>query len=130
MLLGDIPNWPAILNAYGPRAAELLEAGWYFEEGGCFGMALAIGDAVRRTTGERVQYAAKTTTGVHAIAVVRGRGLDWQGTVEDLRDYKIMSHRTLIALAHRYGSDSAGLAADRDWAAKVLNLARELADED
>lgn len=36
----------SILNMFGPKAAELLEAGFHFEEGGCFGMALAITDVL------------------------------------------------------------------------------------
>ena len=118
------------LDRYGARAAELREAGWYFEEGGCFGMALAIAHAVE-AAGGTAQLAVRQEPGVHAIACIRGRGVDWQGTVSDLTGYHSMTRARFNRTAAEHGHDAAALRADQLWANDTIRLALELAaDED
>lgn len=67
--------------------------------------------------------------GLHAIAVIDGQGLDWQGTVRDLIGYEIVSPRRFAMLARQAGHAVEDLEADRAWAAEVIRLAYELAAE-
>jgi hypothetical protein len=124
----EVSRLIAALDRYGARATELLEAGWYFEEGGCFGMALAIADAIKAAGGV-AQLAVRAEPGVHAIVRVRERGVDWQGTVSNLTGYRTMSRERFYATAAKYGHDAAALQADQRWAAETIQLALELAAE-
>jgi hypothetical protein len=92
-------------------------------------MALAIARAIE-AAGGTAQLAVRPEPGVHAIACIHGRGVDWQGTVSDLTGYLIMSPARFNKTAAEHGHDAAALHADQRWAAETIRLALELAAED
>src|SRR3954471_24089543 len=61
-------------------AVEASGAGWHFEEGGCWGMALALYDAFK-SLGEHPQLMLQTDDFTHALVLVGGQLFDYNGAV-------------------------------------------------
>lgn len=107
-----------------PLACERHEIdGFYFEEGGCWGMALAIHD----TYGG--QIVVRQTDFVHAYVRVENALYDWQGLASDPPESSLqpVSAQALIELTcNTYGADEFDILGDHQTAMSVLHMADEL----
>lgn len=109
-------------------AAQQLEAGYYFEEGGCIAMAMALQKALHRD-GCATQLSRKPSVnhlfvrGAHWTADHQGWGMLDQDAASRLIT---LSHSECRGLAHQWGiTDS--LEGDVEWAASIIECARGLA---
>lgn len=99
-------------------AADQAEAGWYFEEGGCWGMALALRAALG---GEIVVRDGFT----HAYVRAQGKTYDWQGE-STFTGGRVVTRDQLVqeALANDCSKDQ--LDADVAWADQIIENARHM----
>jgi hypothetical protein len=99
-------------------AADQAEAGWYFEEGGCWGMALALRAALG---GEIVVRDGFT----HAYVRAQGKTYDWQGE-STFTGGRVVTRDQLVQEAIRNGCSAEGLDADTAWADQIIESARHM----
>jgi len=102
------------------QAAENVCAGFYFEEGGCWGMALELQAALG---GELL---VRTGDFVHAYVRVDGALLDWQGVAKPRDGLVPMTTEAFIAYAEKNGADAHALESDRAWARECIATAQAL----
>lgn len=99
---------------------DQAEAGWHFEEGGCWGMALAL----RTALGPGSEIVVRDDF-VHVYVRARGRTFDWQGEC-DFSGGRVVSRDQLITEALAHGCSQEQLDADSEWAAQIIDRARQL----
>jgi hypothetical protein len=109
------------LDTHLANAAEWTQAGFYFEEGGCFGMALAL-RARLEAAGERVSLVLHRQS-VHAAVLVRGSIWDWQGKSRyDPANWDLVTLSNFRRAAMKHTSTSE-LASDQNWANETIDAA-------
>jgi len=81
------------------EAATCAEAGFYFEEGGCWAMALALQDCFC-ALGVDAQLALQTNGACHAMVCVGKKLFDHQGEILNPVSYKIVSENELFNAAY------------------------------
>lgn len=101
-------------------AIDQAEAGWHFEEGGCWGMALAL----RTALGPGSEIVVRDDF-VHAYVRAGGRTFDWQGE-SDFAGGRVVTRDHLIKEALANGCSQDQLEADTDWADQIIERARRL----
>ncbi|OUM04487.1 ADP-ribosyltransferase-containing protein [Variovorax sp. JS1663] len=102
-------------------ANDQAEAGWYFEEGGCWGMTLAL----RTALGPGSEIVVRDDF-VHAYVRAGGRTFDWQGEA-DFAGGRLVTRDQLTKEALANGCSQEQLDADTAWADQVIERAREIA---
>lgn len=117
-------------------ACSLAEVGFYFEEGGCWGMALALADCFQ-SVGLEAQIVVANNTGrdgtiypSHAMVRVAGQLFDHQGEAEQHEPLLPVTREQLIALAEDAGVDEEQIEQDRELAAQIIQNAIEFAEHD
>ena len=101
-------------------ALDQAEAGWHFEEAGCWGMALAL----RTALGPGSEMIVRDDF-VHAYARADGRTFDWQGE-SAFAGGRIVTRDQLIKEALANGCSQEQLDADTAWADQIIERARQL----
>lgn len=120
-----IPEWVHNLM----NACERHEAGFYFEEGGCFAFAQALFE-------ELVHVYPQARTGVsdgleHAVALVGPIAFDHQGALPLTSTYQFLPQADETALrdaAFRAGHSQDAFNADLCWARAIVKTAKEMAE--
>ena len=102
------------------EACDQGEMGFYFEEGGCWGMALALNDAIGGELILRDDF-------VHVYVRVNGKLFDWQGEAAPVANGQVITREELLLKAAAYGFDSGRVDLDRASADLMIEEARELA---
>ncbi|VTU44226.1 hypothetical protein [Variovorax sp. RA8] len=101
-------------------ASDQAEAGWHFEEDGCWGMALALRTALG--PGSEIVLRDGFT---HAYVRAGGRTFDWQGE-SDFTGGRVVTRDQLITEALAHGCSAEQLDADSEWADQIIERARQL----
>lgn len=127
MRLHEITREPPAFLEVLPEVCEHAQAGLHFEEGGCWGMALALDDALR-ADGLAPQIVVMPG---HAMVRANGKLYDHMGEVvaRGLRGLREVDRAGLLAAAEDAGWTRDEVEGDRDWAAELIASARELAAE-
>ena len=112
------PVWVESLH----EAINIAEAGFYFEEGGCWGMALALQDAIGGQLVVRQDF-------VHAYVLHGAQLFDHQGVSDMNAPNKEVTRDGFNELASLYGVDAEQLQSDHVFAAEVIEIAMKLATE-
>lgn len=121
------PSQIAVLDHAVPPAAfapnlraaiDQAEAGFHFEEGGCWGMALALRTALGGDIVMRDGF-------VHAYVRLDGRTYDWQGET-DFTGGRVVTRDQLVQEAMACGCSKEQLDADTDWAEQIIERARQM----
>jgi len=99
-------------------AIDQAEAGWHFEEGGCWGMALALRSALGGDIVLRDDF-------VHAYVRFDGTTYDWQGESE-FAGGRVVTRDQLVQEALANGCSKEQLDADTEWADQIIERAREM----
>ena len=103
--------------------------GFHFEEGGCWGMALAIHDKLR-SLGHNPEIVV-TKGNTHAMVRDAGRLYDHSGEAYGFSGrLRRLTPEALLALAGRCGVDEDQVMADKDAAAEIIEAAEELAQRE
>jgi hypothetical protein len=105
------------------QAAENCEFGFFFEEGGCWGMALALHDTFAKE-GKHVEYALQTDFS-HALVRVDGQLYDWSGPTK-VANVKIVNRRELLRAALESGWAKDEISASYQDAMEVIGAAKEM----
>jgi len=103
-------------------ACSAAQAGFYFEEGGCIGMAIAIHDALQ-AEGCIPTFVSMTQT-AHVAVMVDDIVYDHQGACRNPHTVKPITLEQLHALGSEWNSD---IEADAAWAREIISLARDFA---
>ena len=107
-------------TSYLREACDEGEMGFYFEEGGCWGMALALNDAIGGELILRDDF-------VHVYVRVNGKLFNWQGEAAPVANGQVITREELLLKAAAYGFDSGRVDLDRASADLMIEEARELA---
>lgn len=109
-----------------PNAVCNAEAGFYYEEGGCWGFAAALFDLFT-SAGILCEIQYRGTGFVHAVVAALGLHWDHQGAGAVNQSFEsVDSIDALETLARTFGVSSDDFAADRDAASSILRNAIEL----
>ena len=117
------PRVVVALDQHLPQATARVEAGFYFEEGGCIGMALALQDTLRR-------YGVTAPLALfpgfkHAGVLVGKRFLDASGLgLQDVAAAPVTRHR-LLEVAEEWGNTAEGVLSDQEYAQQAIDIALE-----
>ncbi len=96
--------------------------GFHFEEGGCWGMAVALYDELG---GEFVV----TEDFVHAYVRVGSDSYDWEGRTRPAAQGRVVELDELYALANHYGVPPEEVESDRRDAREMIDIAKEIANQ-
>lgn len=99
------------------KKCEHMQLGFYFEEGGCFGMALALKDHFEQqgvSCGLAVQYGF-----LHAYCVIQNHCFDYTGRTT-YRPTNILTVEQLIDVAIQAGHSMEDIEADKALALEVI----------
>lgn len=122
-----VPAWvDQLIDACGEN-----QAGFHFEEGGCFGFALALHEALQACEIEARLAAHADPRVVHAAVIVGQVSIDHQGDAplgSAGRFRAIEDVASMRALAASHGVDEMQLDHDLEWARAVIHTARRLVD--
>lgn len=99
------------------QTCEHMELGFYFEEGGCFGMALALRDHFS-SLGNSCALAIQEI-GLHAYCVVGGTCFDYTGP-NSRCEATIVSDEEFMVRALEAGHSPEGIEADRLLAREAI----------
>jgi hypothetical protein len=119
--MAEIPNF----LEYMMEAAEACQAGFHFEEGGCFAMAKALYEAF-------AEQGVIAETGVvrawgHALVRVGDQFFDHSGVVlQSVAAFEPVPPEGLCALAEEYGWSEGEFDADYEWAKDIIQVAIEM----
>lgn len=102
------------------EACDQGEMGFYFEEGGCWGMALALNDAIGGELILRDDF-------VHVYVRVNGTLFDWQGEAAPVANGQVITREQLLLKAAAYGFDSGRVDLDHTSANLMIEEAKDLA---
>lgn len=107
-------------------------AGFHFEEGGCWGMALALSEDLQRV-GVAHQVMVRTDGFAHAMIEIDGALYDYKGLCVN-QSFDVLTPvsdlQALVSLAKEFGASDDDLQRDRAWAATIIGSARRLALSD
>ena len=118
------PRVVVALDQHLPQATAWVEAGFYFEEGGCIGMALALQDTLRRY-GVTAPLALFPGSFKHAGVLVGKRFLDASGLgLQDVAAAPVTRHR-LLEVAEEWGNTAEGVLSDQEYAQRAIDVALE-----
>jgi hypothetical protein len=109
------------------EACAANEAGFHFEEGGCFAMAKAMHEELVKI--EPLATIAINPTFVHAVAMLGPLGIDHQGdlTLEYSKLYtKNVAPDDIEKEAFAAGHSEDDFSADLNWARNVIRTAKEM----
>jgi hypothetical protein len=101
-----------------------VEAGFYFEEGGCIGMALALRDTLRRY-GVEAPLALWPGSFRHAGVLVGRRFLDSSGLGVQDTAAKTITQRQLLDVAGKWGNTHEDVLSAKEWAQQAIDIALE-----
>jgi hypothetical protein len=101
-------------------ACSAAQAGFYFEEGGCIGMAIALHDALRED-GRSPRFVSMKRT-AHVAVAVDGAAYDHQGECSNPQAFDTITREELLTLGNEWSSD---IESDTAWAREVISVARE-----
>lgn len=88
------------------EAVEAARMGFYFEEGGCWGMAEALFLALQ-SRGLKPQLVWRPTGFVHAWVILDGHNLDWRGSFYPAPGARPLASLAMLrSVAHRFGGAS------------------------
>ncbi len=119
-----VTDLPAFLD-HMHDALDAARAGVHFEEGGCWGMALALRDALAE---DGIAAALAIQDGFcHAMAVAGGTLVDHGGTMPAHVRATLVDDLTFNLAHEAAGSSDDDVEADRAWAAEVISVARDFA---
>jgi hypothetical protein len=107
-------------------ACSFAQAGFYYEEGGCFGMALALAQTADELNPGAVCRLAFNQRSVHAYVEFDGDLCDHSGLCSFPKDIEYVSLEEMRALALANGNDDDSLAADIEAATEIVRAAVEL----
>lgn len=99
-------------------------AGFYFEEGGCWGMALALHDALARIGHEPEYLVCQRNR--HAMIEAGGRIYDHTGEASWNGPAVRVSRDELMVRARLAGHDDDGVLSDADAASEIIGNARAM----
>lgn len=119
-----VPMWIDLI----PEACNNHEAGFHFEEGGCFGFAIALHQALSQS-GFEPQYCLHQGA-VHAAVHLGSATIDHQGQGCSHASSQYVRHLDLESIkkaAQTAGCNTDQIDADVDWAREILQSARKLA---
>lgn len=106
------------------QAVEAAEVGFYFEEGGCWGMAHALFRHFEKQGAPvtiRYQPATTSYSWIHAWVEVGATGLDWQGEVTPQPESKVLADLdALRAVADSFGVPGDQYDSDVNLAESIL----------
>lgn len=127
-----VPTLPLFVEHL-QQACEGHGMGFHFEEGGCWGMALALADTLRDPaiwegllpTVPEVQLRVRTEGFVHAFVSVGDLMVDYRGAwrAPNPSDSRLCDEEQLRQLARRFGVPDQDLNADRESARAVIETA-------
>ncbi len=102
-------------------AGEKHEAGFHFEEGGCWGMAAALQEELG---GEIILRGGDFT---HVYVRVAGQLYDWQGQAQAFNAPQTpIPPQELAQIALSHGCTEEDFEADKSWAKSIISTAKEL----
>lgn len=105
------------------EACVAVEAGFYFEEGGCFGMALAIREALASFgLSGGLAYSDSIE---HAVVELEGQHYDYTGKCQTPEGLKAYTEDAFITKAAQCGKVGDSLVSDILWAREAVTLALE-----
>lgn len=109
------------------EATTLAGVGFHFEEGGCWGMALALRDEFARR-GRTPSLAVSFLRGEpsHAMVLLDGHLYDHQGKVAMPMPVTKVDEKGLFDAAARAGLDKSEVMADKDLADEIIQNAVHL----
>jgi hypothetical protein len=112
-----------------PKACEQMCAGFHFEEGGCWGMALALETALKQQ-GQPCTIWVRPMDFVHAMMDIDGQLIDYSGLCtqqgrENLE--QAGSRQAVLEWADNFGITQEEVENDEQFATKVIALAQEIA---
>jgi hypothetical protein len=112
------------------QACERIEAGFYFEEGGCFGMALAL-HATFTQSGIKASLAVDKSF-IHAYVLAHGHLYDHQGRgrMERPASLVTLEPNAFLEFAYANGHGDDRLQADQGYALNAIDVAIALAEHD
>lgn len=119
---------PVRWSSYLSDAIGYAEAGFYFSEGGCWGMALALHNAL----GGDLKVSLRRG-GTHAWVEADGWAYDDEGASasgQHALQGETVSVSELFELAAESGVGRDSVLSDAEWASSIILAAQELADED
>lgn len=112
------------------KTCEFVEAGFYFESGGCFGMALALHELFTKA-GLAPQFAFSMAAG-HAVVELDGKYYDYRGETSAMPGMRIVSKEQLLSTAYAFSHSAQAeqdLHRDKGYAETAINAALELVAE-
>lgn len=109
-------------------AVEATEAGFHYEEGGCWGMALALYDAFQ-ALGKHPQLMIATGHFAHAMVQVDDQLYDYRGVVYDAPPAKPITRAGLMRGALRSGHSVWDVRGDAIAAAEIIQTAAHWDDD-
>lgn len=121
-------QWYPIWVDYLPQAIEDCQAGFHFEEGGCFGFALAASKYLARSGMETVELALRTDC-CHAYAKIGELLIDHQGAWLQTKPVRSTDEEGLRAYALESGHTREDLSSDESWASQTIERAISLAHQ-
>jgi hypothetical protein len=122
MLFLDKDAHQEVLTTAMLNSVEGAFAGFYFEEGGCWGMAQALHEQLLRANIDaKIMYRAKGF--VHAWVQVGDRAIDHQGVSLAPKDSAQVNAKDLQALAESYGIEETQFIDDVLWATQIVDNA-------
>lgn len=110
------------LDANLADGCEAVEAGFYFEEGGCFGMALAL-HAEMSAAGGDPRLTICEHDFVHAMVEIDGGYFDHRGKYPPREAMRPVDTAEFMNLAQLYGHGPEKIESDRAWASNAIAFA-------
>lgn len=105
------------------EAVEAARVGFYFEEGGCWGMAKALHDRLIEA-GMEAEIRYKPTGFVHCWAEAHGIAFDYRGAMSEVPAFGLtLDEEWFAAIAAHYGTDRSALEADVALAKRIVDAA-------
>lgn len=127
-LLGtQTPDILADIDSYLQTACGYADAGFYFEEGGCFGMAAALHELFTRE-GLAPEFAYSQRT-CHAMVKVGNAFYDYRGEHPAPSDIQVVSKAEFQRTLQASGFSQEQFDGDRAYAEQAIGSARELAED-
>lgn len=125
------PSIPKFLQHL-PKACEQMYAGFHFEEGGCWGMALALEKTLKQQ-GQPCTIWVRPMDFVHAMVDIEGQLIDYSGLcIQQGRENiaRAESRQAVVDWADNFGITQEEVENDEHFATKVIALAQDLAAEE
>jgi len=111
------------LNESLQQACERIGAGFYFEEGGCYGMALALQDQITKE-GLKADLAVIENKG-HAVVLLENQSFDYTGFSPLTGTETKLSTEDFLQYARNHGHTEEALFSAKEWALQAISSALE-----